>query len=413
MSRSKEEKDLLVSLDIGTSKVACLVAEYCPETQFFNVIGVGEHRSTGIKKGIVVNIEATVTAIQKALQEVELMTDCRVVDVYTGIAGNHIRSINSHGMVAIKDKEVSEADIDRVIEIAQAVPIPADQQILHILTQEFIVDGQDGVKDPRGMSGIRLEVRIHIVTGGSSAAQNIVKCVQRCGLVVNSLILQPLASSMATLTSDEKELGVCLVDIGGGTTDMAVFTQGAIRHTTVIPIAGDHVTNDIAMALRIPTQDAEELKRQHGCALEELADDHEIFEVSSIGDRGLRRVTHRALAAVIRSRMEELLELIERELGCRGFTGQLSSGIVLTGGCASMLGMVELAENVLHIPVRLGVPRYDGALVDVVRNPKFSTAYGLLLEACSQRVRRQQFSRSTVRVKDVLVRMKMWFQTTF
>ncbi len=279
---ARDSKNLIVGLDIGTSKVVAMVAELLPDGRM-DVIGMGGHESKGLKKGVVVNIEATVNAIQRALEEAELMADCKIERVYTGIAGSHIKSFNSTGMVAIKDKEVTPLDVDRAIETARAMPIPTDQQVLHILTQEFIIDGQDGVREPLGMSGVRLEVKVHIVTGAVSAAQNIVKCVRRCGLEVNDLILQPLASSLAVLTEDEKELGVCLVDIGGGTSDIAVFREGAIRHTAVVPIAGDQITNDIAMALRTPTPEAEELKVKHGCALRQLAESGQMIEVAGGG----------------------------------------------------------------------------------------------------------------------------------
>jgi cell division protein FtsA len=353
---SKETKNLIVGLDIGTSKIVSIVAELTPEGRL-EILGIGSHQeSRGLKKGVVVNIEATVNAISRVIQEVELMADCKVKEVYTGIAGSHIKSFNSNGMVAIKDKEVSPMDVERVIETARAMPIPSDQQILHILTQEFIVDGQDGVREPIGMSGVRLEVKTHIVTGAVSAAQNIVKCVRRCGLEVIDLVLQPLASSYAVLADDEKELGVCLVDIGGGTTDIAVFTQGAIRHTAVIPIAGDQITNDIAHALRTPTTEAEEIKQQYGVALHQLADDDELFEVPGIGERGPRRLSKLALADVIEPRVTELYELIQAELRRSGYQELLSSGIVLTGGSSVMLGMVELGEDIFHMPVRLGIP---------------------------------------------------------
>jgi len=295
---SKDYKDLLVALDIGTSKVVAVVAELKGEGHY-EVIGLGQSDSKGLKKGVVVNIEATVQSIQRALEEAELMADCKITNVFTGIAGSHIRSFNSSGMVAIKDKEVTQADVARVIETAKAINIPTDQQVLHILTQEFIIDGQEDVREPIGMSGIRLEVKVHIVTGAVSAAQNIVKCVRRCGLEVNDLILQPLASSLAVLTEDEKELGVVLVDIGGGTTDIAIFSEGAIRHTAVIPIAGDQVTSDIAMALRTPTPDAEDIKVSHGIAKQALADADEMIEVPGLGERGPRTLSRQALAAVI------------------------------------------------------------------------------------------------------------------
>jgi cell division protein FtsA len=324
---SRENKDLVVGLDIGTSKIVALVAEINQEGHL-NIIGMGSQDSRGLKKGVVVNIEDTVHTISRVVQEVELMADCKVKDVYTGIAGSHIKSFNSNGMVAIKDKEVTPTDVERVIETAKAMPIPADQEILHILTQEFVIDGQDGIREPIGMSGMRLEVKTHIVTGAVSAAQNIVKCVRRCGLEVNDLVLQPLASSFAVLSEDEKDLGVCLIDIGGGTTDIAVWTQGAIRHTSVIPIAGDQITNDIAMALRTPTREAEDIKCKYGCALSQLADAAENMEVAGVDDRPSRKLSRRALADVIQPRVEELYELIQNELRRAGFEEVLSSGIV-------------------------------------------------------------------------------------
>jgi len=313
---SKDNRDLLVGLDIGTSKVVALVAELSPEGQF-NVLGLGQTSSKGLKKGVVVNIEATVQSIQKALEEAELMSDRRIIQVFTGIAGNHIVSFNSSGMVAIRDKEVGTGDVERVLETAKAINIPTDQQILHILIQEFIIDGQEDVREPIGMSGLRLEVKVHIVTGAVSAAQNIVKCVRRCGLEVNDLILQPLASSLAVLTDDEKELGVVLIDIGGGTTDIAIYSQGSIRHTAVIPIAGDQITNDIAMALRTPTIEAEDLKIHHGVAKQELADATAMIDVPGVGDREPRPMSKQALAAVIEPRVEEWASFASR----RKFSG--------------------------------------------------------------------------------------------
>src|SRR5277367_5084430 len=321
---SKDYKDLLVALDIGTSKVVAIVAELKGEGHY-EVIGLGQSESKGLKKGVVVNIEATVQSIQRALEEAELMADCKITNVFTGIAGSHIRSFNSSGMVAIKDKEVTQADVARVIETAKAINIPTDQQVLHILTQEFIIDGQEDVREPIGMSGIRLEVKVHIVTGAVSAAQNIIKCVRRCGLEVRDLILQPLASATAVLSNDERELGVCLVDIGGGTTDIAVFTQGAIRHTGVIPIAGDQITNDIAMALRTPTKDAEDIKQRRGCALRQIADPQHLVEVPGLGDRGPRQMSRQTLAEVIEPRVEELYSLVQADLRRSGHEELLSS----------------------------------------------------------------------------------------
>src|SRR5580765_5309843 len=382
MAKTRDSKKLVVGLDIGTSNIAAIVAEIKPEGGF-EIIGMGSSPSRGLKKGVVVNIESTVNAIQRALEEAELMADCKIREVFTGIAGSHIKSFNSHGMVAIKDREVNQIDVDRVVETAKAIPIPTDQQILHVLNQEFVIDGQEDVREPLGMSGVRMEVKVHIVTGAVSAAQNIMKCVRRCGLEVNDLILQPLASAMAVLSEDEKDLGVCLVDIGGGTSDIAVFTQGAIRHTAVIPIAGDQITNDIAMAVRTPTKDAEEIKRRYGCALRELAESQQMVDVPGVGDRGSRQLSRQTLAEVIEPRVEELYSLIQAELRRSGFEELLSSGIVITGGSSVMQGMVELGEEIFHMPVRVGTPSYAGSLAEVVRNPRYSTAVGLLVAGVS------------------------------
>lgn len=408
---SKEYKDLVVGLDIGTSKVTCMVAEARPDGRL-NVVGLGSHPMSGLKRGVVVNIEATVDAISRVVQEVEVMADCKIRDVYTGIAGSHIKSFNSNGMVAIKDKEVTPLDVERVIEVARAMPIPAEQQILHILTQEFIIDGQGGVREPIGMSGVKLEVKVHIVTGAVSAAQNVVKCVRRCGLEVMDLILQPLASSYAVLTEDEKDLGVCLVDIGGGTTDIAVFTQGAIRHTAVLPVAGDQITNDIAMALRTPTAEAEELKIRHGVAMHVLADPEEMIEVPGVGDRSPRPLSRQRLADVIEPRVSELFELVQAELRRSGYEELLSSGIVLTGGSSVMAGMAELGEEVFHLPVRIGVPQYDGSLADVVCQPHYAAAMGLVMEGQAQR-RRGIMAHESRSFRQWLGRMKGWFERNF
>ncbi len=411
-TRPRDTRNLLVALDIGTSKIVTLVAEITPEDTL-NLVGMGSHPSRGLKKGVVVNIDSTVNAIQRSLEEAELMADAKIKDVITGIAGSHIKSFNSHGMVAIKDKEVSQYDIDRVIETARAVNIPMEQQVLHILEQEFIIDGQGGVRQPMGMSGMRLEVKVHIVTGAVSAAQNIMKCVRRCGLEVRDLMLQPLASADAVLLEDERDLGVCLVDIGGGTTDMAVFTDGAIKHTSVIPIAGDQITNDIAMALRTPTKDAEELKVAQGVALRQLASATEMIEVPGVGERGPRELSRQTLAEVIEPRVEELYSLIQRELRSSGLEELLSSGIVITGGSALMKGMVELGEEVFHMPVRVGVPNYNGALAEVVRNPRYSTGMGLLMAGLDQ-VKRDRHARiQGAGFKEILDKMKSWFKGNF
>ncbi|HEX9610066.1 MAG TPA: cell division protein FtsA, partial [Candidatus Limnocylindria bacterium] len=378
MSKARDNKKLMVGLDVGTSKIAAIVAEVTPEGGF-EIIGMGSHASRGLKKGVVVNIETTVNAIQRALEEAELMADCKIREVYTGIAGSHIRSFNSQGMVAVKDKEVALADIERVVDTARAVQIPNDQQILHVLNQEFIIDGQEDVREPLGMSGVRLEVKVHIVTGAVSAAQNIVKCVRRCGLEVRDLVLQPLASAMAVISDDEKDLGVALVDIGGGTSDLVVFTHGAIRHTAVIPIAGDQITNDIAMALRTPTKDAEDIKERYGCALSQLADPQGMVEVPGLGERDPRQLSRKTLSEVIEPRVEELYSLVQTELRRSGYEELLSSGVVITGGSSVMQGMVELGEEIFHMPVRVGYPAYHGALAEAVRHPRHSTGVGLLL----------------------------------
>lgn len=408
---TRDSKNLFVGLDIGTSKIVAIVGQL--DGDRLDVIGLGQAESDGLKKGVVVNIDSTVASIQKALEEAELMADCKVASVWTGIAGSHIRSFNSSGMVAIKEKEVSQADMDRVIETATAVSIPADQQVLHVLPQEFIIDGQEDVRQPLGMSGVRLEVRVHIVTGAVSAAQNIVKCIRRCGLEVQELMLQPLASSLAVLTDDERELGVALVDIGGGTTDIAIFAGGAIRHTAVIPIAGDQITNDIAMALRTPTKDAEEIKCRHGVAKQTLVDPTAGFEVPGLGDRGPRMLSQQSLAAVIEPRVEELFSLVSQVIRESGFEELLSGGVVLTGGSAQLPGMVELGEDVFLKQVRVAKPSYRGSLADVVGSPRYATAMGLLEQARLQWLRGTQVDRQTGSFRDTLARMKSWFVGNF
>jgi cell division protein FtsA len=408
----KQEKNLIVGLDIGTSKVVAMVGEVSADGQV-EVIGIGSHPSRGLKKGVVVNIDSTVQSIQRAVEEAELMAGCEVRSVFAGIAGGHIRSLNSHGIVAIKDNEVTQGDVDRVIDAARAVAIPADQRILHILPQEFVIDNQEGIRDPIGMSGVRLEAKVHMVTGAVSAAQNIVKCVRRCGLEVDDVILQQLASAQAVLTEDEKDLGVCLADIGGGTTDIAVFVNGAIHHTAVIPIAGDQVTNDIAVALRTPTHHAEDIKIKYACALAQLANAEETIEVPSVGDRPPRRLEREKLAAVVEPRYEELFQLIHAELKRSGFEELIAAGVVLTGGGSKMDGVIELAEEVFHCPVRLGVPHYVTGLADVVRNPVYSTAVGLLLFSNRVTPAGKHPPRLDGSMKNVWERMKSWFHGNF
>lgn len=412
MSRVKEDKNLIVGLDVGTSKIVAIVAELQSEGTL-KVIGLGQHISRGLKKGVVINIDSTMQAIQRALEEAELMADCKINNVYTGIAGSHIKSLNSHGMVKIKDAEVTQMDVDRVIETAQAISLPADQQILHILTQEFVIDGQEDVREPLGMSGMKLEVKVHIVTGAVAAAQNIVKCIKRCGIEVSDLVLQPLASSLAVLTEDEKELGVCLVDIGGGTTDIAVFKQGAIRHTAVVPIAGDQMTNDVAVAFRTPTQSAEDIKIKHGCALRQLADPREIVEVPGVDGREPRQLSVQTLAEVLEPRVVELYEMVLNELRRSGMEEMIASGIVITGGSSMMRGMVELGEEIFHMPVRMGLPRYVGGLSEVVSNPRYATAVGLLLTGKSRLERHLSGQMETGTIGQIFEKMKSWFQGNF
>ena len=404
----RDDRNLLVGLDIGTSKVVAIVAEVSPEGRI-EVIGIGSSASRGLKRGVVVNIESTVQSIQRAVEEAELMAGCEINSVYTGIAGSHVKSINSHGIVAIRDKEVTASDVERVIDAAKAVAIPADQRVLHVLPQEFIIDSQEGIPEPIGMSGVRLEAKVHLVTGAVSAAQNIVKCVQRCGLTVEDIVLEQLASSYAVLTEDEKELGICIVDMGGGTTDIAVFCGGAIQHTAVIPIAGTQVTNDIAVSLRTPAQYAEEIKIKYACALSQLANPDETIEVPSVGDRPPRRLARQTLAEVVEPRYEELFQLVRKELRRSGFEELIAAGIVMTGGSAKMEGAIELAEEVFHMPVRLGVPQYVDGLVDVVRNPIHATGVGLLLYGQGVLQARAEAAQAKFSLGSVFRKMKSWF----
>jgi len=408
----KSDKNLIVGLDIGTSKIVAIVGEITTDGEI-EIIGLGSHPSKGLKKGVVVNIESTVQAIQRAIEEAELMAGCQINSVYAGIAGSHIKSINSHGIVAIKDREVSESDLDRVIDAARAVAIPADQRILHILPQEFIIDDQEGIREPISMSGVRLEAKVHLVTGAVGAAQNIIKCVRRCGLEVDDVILEQLASSYSVLTEDEKELGVCLVDIGGGTTDIAVFSEGAIRHTAVIPIAGDQVTNDIAVALRTPTQYADEIKIKYACALRQLANPDETIEVPSVGDRPPRNLSRQTLAEVVEPRYDELLTLVQAELRKSGFEDIIAAGVVLTGGSSKMEGVIDLAEEIFHMPVRLGIPQYVSGLSDVVSNPIHATGVGLLLFGAQHQSSGAHYFSTEGGVKGIWERMKNWFQGNF
>ena len=409
MSKKKVERNLLVALDIGTSKIVVLVGEITNDKKV-EVIGIGQHASNGLKKGVVVNIEATVQSIQRAVEEAELMAGCEIHSAFTGIAGSHIRSLNSHGIVAIQDNEVTPYDVERVIDAARAVAIPADQKILHILPQDFIIDNQDGIKEPIGMSGVRLEAKVHLITGAVSAAQNIVKCVKRCGLEVSDIILEQLASSYSVLTEDEKELGVCLIDIGGGTTDLAVFVNGSIRHTAVIPIAGNQVTNDIAVALRTPTQYAEKLKLQYGCAQTKLADNKQPIEVRSPGDRQGKQSSVRALAEVIEARYEELFSLVAAELRRSGLEDAVAAGAVITGGGAQITGLAPLAEQTLNMPVRIGRPVDVLGMGEQLNSPVYSTSVGLLIYGLNQQDDPQMLIHKK---KGAMGRIKRWFKNNF
>ena len=409
---AKEYKDLIVGLDIGTAKVMVVAAEVMPSGEL-RLAGLGVASSHGLKRGVVVNIDATVQSIQAALKEAEMMAACKIEHVYTGITGSHIRGQNSTGMVIVRDnREVTPLDVHRVVETAEAINIPNDQRLLLVEPQEFVIDNHE-VREPVGMSGSRLEVRVHIVTGAQSAAENILKCVRRCGLEVDRLVLNPSASAAAVLTEDEKMLGVALVDIGAGTTDVSIYTEGSIRHTAVIPIAGDLITSDIAMALRTPTKDAEEIKVEYGVAKQMLADPSENLEVPGLGDRAPRLLSRQALAGVIEPRVEEIYSLVHQVIRESGYEELLSSGIVITGGTSVMPGMVELGEDIFLKPVRKGLPTYNGPLFDMVANPRSATVMGLLEEARAARARGQKVALQAGSVQTFFGRAKDWFLGNF
>ena len=374
---NKKENDYVVALDIGTSKVVCLIGQLT-DSHAVEIVALGSYPSSGLKKGVVVNIDATTDAIQKSIDQAKNSFDGKLKNVYVGIAGNHIKSLNSHGIVGIKDKEVTPFDIDRVIEAAQAVAIPSDQKVLHVLPQEFVIDDQDSIREPLGMSGVRLESHVHLVTCANNAIQNIEKCVKRCGITLDGLVLEQLASSYSVLSEDEKELGVCIVDIGGGTTDIAIFNSGSISFTGVIPIAGDQVTSDIAVALRTPTPQAEELKQKYGCAVAEFTTESETIEVAGVGGRAPRELSRKALAEIVEPRYVELFELVKAEIQRNGFDGKIPAGIVLTGGTSKMEGVVELAESIFQTSVRIGVPENFKGMESVLKNPIYATSLGLL-----------------------------------
>jgi cell division protein FtsA len=403
-------ENLIIGLDIGTTKICVIVAER--NENGVDIIGIGTHPSRGLRKGVVVDIDATVNSIKQAVEEAELMADCEITSVYAGIAGGHIDGFNSHGVVAVKDREVREGDIRRVIDAAKAVAIPMDREVIHVIAQEFIIDEQDGIREPLGMSGVRLEAKIHIVTAAVTSAQNIVKCANRAGLNVMDIVLEPLASAEAALAGDERDLGVCLIDIGGGTTDIAVFEEGSIKHTSVLSLGGYHVTNDIAVGLRTPFDEAERIKKKFGVAASRFLSGDDILSVPSVGGRRPRQMSRKMLCEIIEPRVDEILNLARQELAKEGLENRIPSGVVLTGGCSALEGMTELAEEVFEAPVRRGIPRNIGGLQDVVRGPMYATGVGLAIFGASQE---QGHGHSRFRIRDesifgrVRQRMRDWF----
>jgi cell division protein FtsA len=404
------KEDLIVGLDIGTTKIGAIVAERTDSG--IDVVGIGTHPSRGLRKGVVVDIDATVESIKRAVEEAELMADCEITSVYTGIAGGHISGFNSHGIVAVKDREVRENDVRRVIDAAKAVAIPLDREVIHVIPQEFIIDDQDGIREPLGMSGVRLEARIHIVTAAVTSAQNLVKCANKAGLNVVDIVLEPLASGEAVLNADERDLGACVIDIGGGTTDIAAFAGGSIKHTCVLALGGYHVTNDIAVGLRTPFEEAERIKKRWGMASARYLGSDDVISVPSVGGRRPREVSRKILCEIIEPRAEEMLSLARQEIARAGLESRIPGGVVLTGGCAALEGMVDLAEEIFESPVRLGVPSQVGGLQDVVRSPMYATGVGLVLYGLSQSLHR---SPRSFRIRDesifrrVRQRMREWF----
>jgi cell division protein FtsA len=406
-----KKDEILVGLDIGTTKIACIIGEVTDDG--LDIIGIGSHPSTGLRKGVVINIDATINSIKKAVEEAELMAGCEVNTVYAGIAGGHIKGFNSHGIVAVKEKEVRPADLARVVDAARAVAIPMDREVIHVIPQEYIIDDQDGIREPLGMSGVRLEAKVHIVTGSVTSAQNIVKCANACGLNVADIVLEQLASSEAVLSDDEKELGVAVVDIGGGTTDIAIFSGGSLVHTAVLSVGGNHLTNDIAVGLRTPMAEAERIKQRYGCAMTNRVTPEETIEVPSVGGRPPRILSRQILSEIIEPRVEEVFAFVGREIRNSGYEDLIASGVVITGGTTILEHMPELAEEVLGMPVRRGLPKGVGGLVDVVRNPKFATGVGLVLYGCESQ-EQSLFRIREERVYDkVAKRMKQWFAEIF
>ncbi|NCO52724.1 MAG: cell division protein FtsA [Deltaproteobacteria bacterium] len=408
---SSKRENLIVGLDIGTTKICCIVGNMTAEG--LEIVGIGTSPSKGLRKGVVINIESTVEAIRKAVREAELMAGCEIKTVYAGIAGGHIKGLNSQGVIAIKNREVTQEDLTRVIDAAKAIAIPMDREVLHILPQEFIIDDQDGIREPLGMSGVRLEAKVHIVTGAVASAQNIVKCCNRAGVDVADIVLEQLASSEAVLSPDEKDLGVAIIDLGGGTSDIAIFSEGAIKHTSVLAIGGDHLTNDIAVGLRTPMAEAEKIKQKYGCCLTSMVGRDESIEVPSVGGREARILSRQLLAEILEPRVEEIFTLVNREIVKSGYADLIASGVVITGGSAILPGMAELAEQIFNLPVRRGVPQRIGGLIDVVNSPIYATGVGLVKYG-SQNQHRAQFKIGQENVFErVVARMKEWFSEFF
>ncbi len=406
-----KENKLLVGLDIGTTKICTIVGEV--QNGLVNIIGIGSHPSRGLRKGVVVNIEGTVQSIRKAIEEAELMAGCQIDSVFAGIAGGHIRGINSHGVIAVKNREITEQDIKRVIDAASAIAIPMDREVIHVLPQEFIVDDQDGIRDPIGMCGVRLEGKVHIVTGAVTSAQNIIRCTNRAGLHVNDIVLEQLGCSEAVLSFEEKELGAAVVDIGGGTTDLVIFCNGSIKHTSVLSLAGNHITSDISLGLRTPAEEAEKLKKRYGCALVSMVNKEEMIEVPSVGGRKSRTLSRQTLAEIIEPRVEEILALVQGEIMRSGYGNLIGSGIVLTGGTAIMEGMPEIAEQIFNLPVRRGYPVGISGLTDLVNSPIFATGVGLVVYGSKNRSKSRFRIGETNIFAKVSRRMRDWFGEFF
>jgi cell division protein FtsA len=406
-----KESKLLVGLDIGTTKICTIVGEV--QNGLVNIIGIGSHPSRGLRKGVVVNIEGTVQSIRKAIEEAELMAGCQIDSVFAGIAGGHIRGINSHGVIAVKNREINEQDIKRVIDAASAIAIPMDREVIHVLPQEYIVDDQDGIRDPIGMCGVRLEGKVHIVTGAVTSAQNIIRCTNRAGLHVNDIVLEQLGCSEAVLSPEEKDLGGGVVDIGGGTTDLVIFCHGSIKHTSVLSLAGNHITSDISLGLRTPAEEAEKLKKRYGCALVSLVKKEEMIEVPSVGGRKSRTLSRQTLAEIIEPRVEEILTLVQGEIVRSGYANLIGSGIVLTGGTAIMEGMPEIAEQIFNLPVRRGYPVGISGLTDLVNSPIFATGVGLVVYGSKNRSKSRFRIGETNIFTKVSRRMRDWFGEFF